>query len=143
MSASNLAAAGDKSTSAPYAVVTSSLNSKQRYKTTVQKKTTEPVWAANQFKFYTSQALIGQIVTVEVWHRGRWTRDVLLGEVKIDLVILKESNIIVNNYELSKEPKQKKTAGVGTVKVKLEYPSGAAEQKPAEAAPPPKEKKND
>jgi len=38
MSASNLAAAGDKSTSAPYAVVTSSLNSKQRYKTTVQKK---------------------------------------------------------------------------------------------------------
>jgi tRNA A-37 threonylcarbamoyl transferase component Bud32 len=142
MSASNLAAAGDKSTSAPYAVVTSSLNSKQRYKTTVQKKTTEPVWAANQFKFYTSQALNGQTVTVEVWHRGRWTRDVLLGEVKIDLVILKESNIIVNNYELTKEPKGKKTAGVGTVKVKLEYPSGAAEQKPAEAAPPPKEKKS-
>jgi len=41
----------------------------------------------------------------------------------------------------SKNPK-KKTPGVGTVKVKLEYPSGAAEQKPAghEAAPPPKEK---
>jgi len=65
-----------------------------------------------------------------------------LGEVKIDLVILKESNIIVNNYELTKEPKGKKSAGVGTVKVKLEYPSGAAEQKPAEAAPPPKEKKS-
>jgi len=106
MSAANLAAV-DKS-SAPYAVVTSSLNNKQRYKTTVQKKTVEPVWAANQFKFYTSQALSSHTVTVEVWHRGRWTRDVLLGEVRIDLTILKDSNIIVNNYELTKEPKGKK-----------------------------------
>jgi hypothetical protein len=140
MSASNLAAV-DKS-SAPYAVVTSSLNNKQRYKTTVQKKTVEPVWAANQFKFYTSQALNSHTVTVEVWHRGRWTRDVQLGEVRIDLQILKDSNIIVNNYELTKEPKGKKTAGVATVKVKLEYPSGAAEQKPAELAPPPKERRS-
>jgi len=140
MSAANLAAV-DKS-SAPYAVVTSSLNNKQRYKTTVQKKTVEPVWAANQFKFYTSQALSSHTVTVEVWHRGRWTRDVLLGEVRIDLTILKDSNIIVNNYELTKEPKGKKTAGVATVKVKLEYPSGAAEQKPTEAVPPPKEKRS-
>jgi len=140
MSASNLAAV-DKS-SAPYAVVTSSLNVKQRYKTTVQKKTVEPVWPANQFKFYTSQALSGHSVIVEVWHKGRWTRDQLLGEVKIELGTLKDSNIIVNNYELSKEPKQKKSPGVATVKVKLEYPSGATEQKPAEAAPPPKEKKS-
>jgi len=140
ISASNLAAV-DK-TSHPYSVVTTSIN-KQRYKTPVIKKTVEPVWPANQFKFYTSQQLSGQIINVEVWHRGRWTRDVCLGEVKIDLSVLKDSHIVVNTYDLSKEPK-KKTPGVGTVKVKLEYPSGAAEQKPAghEAAPPPKEKKS-
>jgi calcium/calmodulin-dependent protein kinase I len=132
ISASNLAAI-DKS-SHPYAIVTSSLNNKQRYKTTVIKKTVEPVWPANQFKFYTTQ-VNNHTISVEVWHRGRWTRDVCLGEVKIDLGILKDSNIVVNTYDLSKEPK-KKTPGVASVKVKLEYPSGTAEPKPVEAAPP-------
>jgi len=139
ISASNLVAV-DK-TSHPYAIVTSSLNNKQRYKTAVYKKTVEPVWPHNQFKFYTSQQLTNQTITVEVWHRGRWTRDVCLGEVKIDLGVLRESNIVVNSYDLHKEPKRK-NPGPGSVKVKLEYPSGAAEQKTAtEAAPPVKEKK--
>jgi len=139
ISASNLAAVGDK-TSHPYAVVTSSLN-KQRYKTAVVKKTIEPNWPHHQFKFYTSQQITSHTIHVEVWHRGRWTRDVCLGEVKIDLAVLRESNIVVNSYDLNKEPKRR-NPGTGSVKVKLEYPSGAAEQKTATvAAPPPKEKK--
>jgi calcium/calmodulin-dependent protein kinase I len=60
---------------------------------------------------------------------------VCLGEFKIDLRVLNESNIVVNSYDLHKEPKRK-TPGPGSVKVKLEYPSGAADQKTAHVAPP-------
>jgi calcium/calmodulin-dependent protein kinase I len=123
----------------PYAVVTSSFN-KQRYKTAVIKKTIDPVWPANQFKFFTTQ-LASQIIIIKIWHRDRWTRDTCLGEARIGLGILQESNIVVSSFDLTKEPKKKNT-GPGTIKVKLEYPSGTAEQKPGpEVVPPPKEKK--
>jgi len=105
-------------------------------------KTIEPVWPANQFKFFTSQSLNHQNILIEVWHRGgRWTRDSFLGEVKIPLSLLQDSNIVVNSFDLIKEPK-KKSSGAGTIKIKLEYPTGNAEQKVTpEVTPPPKKKK--
>jgi len=114
-------------TSDPYCVVTSTFN-KQRYKTTTVKKTLNPVWNNPPFKFYTS-TLKGHAIIVKCWDKDRWSRDDFLGELRIDLAILNESNTVEQSFELTKEPKSKKQPGPGTVKIKLEYPSGTPTEK--------------
>jgi calcium/calmodulin-dependent protein kinase I len=84
-----------------------------------------------------------QSIIIEIYHkRGRFTSDSFLGEVKIPLSALQETNIVLNTFELIKEPK-KKSHAAGTVQVKLEYPNGNIEQKatPEAAVTVTKEKK--
>jgi len=115
-------------TSDPYCVVTSTFN-KQRFKTPHVKKTLNPAWKdLPPFKFYTT-SLKGHSIIVKCWDKDRWSRDDFLGELRIDLNVLNDSNVVEQSFELTKEPKSKKQPGPGTVKVKLEYPSGTAGEK--------------
>jgi len=135
-SASNLAPMSVRGgTSDPYCVVTSTFN-KQRFKTPVVKKTLNPVWNNPAFKFFTSTTLKNHAIIVKCWDRDRWSRDDFLGEVRIDLSILNDSNVVEQSFELTKEPKSKKQQVTGTIKVKLEYPNGPAGEKKTVAPPP-------
>jgi len=115
-------------TSDAYCVVTSTLNTKQRYKTSAPKKTINPAWNSDAFKFYTT-TLKNHAIIVKCWAKDRWGRDDFLGELRIDLAVLNESNVVEQSFELTKEPKSKKLPGPGSIKIKLEYPSGTAGQK--------------
>jgi len=127
-SCTNLAPMTKGGTSDPYCVVTSTFN-KQRFKTPHVKKTLNPAWKdLPPFKFYTT-SLKGHSIIVKCWDKDRWSRDDFLGELRIDLNVLNDSNVVEQSFELTKEPKSKKQPGPGTVKVKLEYPSGTAGEK--------------
>eukprot|EP01123_Difflugia_compressa_P013375 TRINITY_DN615_c0_g1_i1.p1 TRINITY_DN615_c0_g1~~TRINITY_DN615_c0_g1_i1.p1 ORF type:complete len:472 (+),score=95.17 TRINITY_DN615_c0_g1_i1:51-1466(+) len=127
ISGSNLSPVDKSGThSDPYCVVSSSFN-KQRFKTPVIKKSLNPVWDCPPFKFFTTNVNIkSQSITVRCWNRDRWARDDSLGEVRIDLSFLNDSNTIEQSFELTKEPKSKKQPGNGTIKVKIDFPSGTA-----------------
>jgi len=112
------------------------------------KKSTSPVWNNPPFKFF-STVLKSHAIIVKCWDRDRWSRDDFLGELRIDLSILNDSNVVEQSFELTKEPKSKKQ-GPGTIKIKIEYPSGTAGEKKAPAhsetkaaapTPKPKEKR--
>jgi len=71
---------------------------------------------------------------------------IFLGEFRIELGVLNESNVVEKLYELQKEPRTKKNSATGKIKVRIEFPNGTAAapktEKPATHAPPKKEKKN-
>jgi len=65
-----------------YCVATASFN-KQRFKTKVVKKTTNPIWNQD-INFFVSD-IIAHTVTLKVWAKDRWGRDDNLGEIAIPL----------------------------------------------------------
>jgi len=84
--------------------VTSSL-SRQRYKTAVIKKSLEPLWN-EEFQFIMPQPH-GHIF-IKCWDRDRWTSDDFLGEISIDLEMLRDQEEVEGWFPLHDEPSKKK-----------------------------------